>query len=163
MKTFGIFKSKQIGTPMVTEANLLEEDTTCEVDQTQYRLMIGKLQYVVHTRRDISLTVAIVARFSFNPRETHLTTMKRIYWYLKGTEDYGLQYKKEDYFNLKVYIDAEWAGNVNDIKRISGGAFFIGEKLIIWIRKKQGYISQSTTKAKYVDVVINFSNIVWIK
>ena len=32
-----------------------------ELDQTLYRSMIGKLQYVVHTRPNIALAVGIVA------------------------------------------------------------------------------------------------------
>ena len=56
--------------------------------------MIGKLQYVVHSRPDIILSVGIVARFSANPRENHLIAMKRIMRYLKGTDDFGLYYKR---------------------------------------------------------------------
>lgn len=57
----------------------------------------------------------------------------------------------------------DWAGNFDDRKRTSGGAFFLEEKLIRWISKKQSCVSQSTTEAKYVVIVINFSNIVWNK
>ena len=55
-----------------------------------YRSIIGKLQYVVHRRQDITLAVGIVARFSANPRENHLLAVKRIMRYLKGTDDFGL-------------------------------------------------------------------------
>ena len=51
-----------------------------------YRSMIGKLQYVVHNRLDIALSIGIVARFSANPRENHLMAVKRIMRYLKGTK-----------------------------------------------------------------------------
>ena len=40
--------------------------------------MIGKLQYVVHTRPDISLVVGIVARFLVKPKENHMMAVKRI-------------------------------------------------------------------------------------
>ena len=45
--------------------------------------MIGKLQYVVHSRPDIALVVGIVARFFADPRENHLMVVKRIMRYLK--------------------------------------------------------------------------------
>lgn len=32
-----------------------------------------------------------------------------------------------------------------------------------WKRKKENYISQSTTKAKYVVATVNSSNIMWLK
>ena len=52
--------------------------------------MIGKLQYVVHTRPDIALAIRIVARFSAKPRENHMMAVKRILRYFKGNKDYGL-------------------------------------------------------------------------
>ena len=54
------------------------------MNQTLYRSMIGKLQYVVHNTPDIALDVGIVARFFANPRENHLMAVKRIIRYLKG-------------------------------------------------------------------------------
>ena len=62
--------------------------------------MIGKLQYVVHSRPDIALVVGIVARFSTNSRENHLMVVKRILRYLKGTNDFGLYYKRSENFEL---------------------------------------------------------------
>ena len=75
--------------------------------------MIEKLQYVVHTRPDIALAVGIEARFSKKPRENHMMAIKRILRYLKGTEDYGLWYKLGGNLDLKVFIDANWAGNID--------------------------------------------------
>ena len=95
---------KPVGTPMCTGLKLTKDDESKEVDQTLYRSMIGKLQYVVHTRPDIALAVGIVARFSAKPRETHLMAIKRIMRYLKGTEDYGLWYKFGGNLDLKVLL-----------------------------------------------------------
>ena len=125
--------------------------------------MIGKLQYVVHSRTNIVLSIGIVARFFANPRENHLMAMKRIMRYLKGTEDYGLYYKKNEKFELRAYTDANWAGNIDDRKSTSGGAFFLGKRLVTWTRKKQNCISQSTAEAEYVVASVNCTNIVWIK
>ena len=84
--------SKLGGTPMCTGLKLTKDDESKEVDQTLYRSMIGKLQYVVHTRPDIALAVGIVTRFSAKPKENHMMAIKRILRYLKGTKDYGLWY-----------------------------------------------------------------------
>ena len=94
LKTFGLEDSIPVCIPMVTGHKLSKNDDSIEVNQTLYRSMIGKLQYVVHRKPDIALYVAIVARFSSNPRETHLMSVKRIIRYLKGIEEYGLYYKK---------------------------------------------------------------------
>ena len=87
-----------------TRLKLTKDDDSKEVDQTLYRLVIGKLQYVVHTRPSISLVVSIVARFSAKPRENHMMAIKRILRYLKGTEDYCLWYKLGGDLDLFRYL-----------------------------------------------------------
>ena len=82
--------------------------------------MIGKLQYVVHRRLDIALSVRTVARFSANPRENHLITVKRIMRYLKGVQEFGLYHKKSEKFELRAYTDVDWARNIDDRISTSG-------------------------------------------
>ena len=89
--------------------------------------------------------------------------VKRIMRYLKGTKEYGLYYKKNDKFELRAYTDVDWAGNIDDRKSTSGGAFFLGKKLVTWTIKKQSCTSQSTVEAEYVATAINCTNIIWIK
>ena len=95
-----------------------------------YKSIIGKFQYIVHSRPNIVLVVGIVARFSANPRENHLMAVKRIMWYLKGINDFGLYYKRSDKFELNAYIDTDWGGNIDDRKSTSGGALFLGKRLV---------------------------------
>ena len=85
LKKFGMDDSKLVGTPICTGLKLTKDDDSKEVDQTLYRSMIGKLQYVVHTRPHIVLAIGIVVRFSAKTRENHMMAIKRILRYLKGT------------------------------------------------------------------------------
>ena len=64
------------------------------MNETQHIFMMGSL--------DIEHVVGIVASFSSNLKEIHMTSMKNIFIYLKWTEYYGLLYKQDDDFNLKV-------------------------------------------------------------
>ena len=121
---------------MVTTFKLSKNDDSDEVNQTLYKSMIGKLQYVVHNRPDIALAVEIVARFFFNTRENELMAVKRIMRYLKGIEEFGLYYKKNEKFELRAYIDADWARNIDDKKSSSGEAFFLGKRIVTWTSKK---------------------------
>ena len=128
--------------------------------------MIRKLQYVVHNKPNIALSIGIVARFFANPRENHLMALKKIMRYLKGiegTEDYGLYYKKNEKIELRAYKDTNWARNIDDRKSTSGGAFFLGKRLVTWTNKKQICISQSISKAEYVAIAVNCKNVVSIK
>ena len=51
--------------------------------------------------------------------------IKRIMWYLKGTKYYGLWYKKRGNLDLKVFIDVDWVGSVDDKRCIDGGTLFL--------------------------------------
>ena len=61
--------------------------------------------------------------------------------YLKGTKEYGLYYKKNEMFELRAYTNVDWAGNIDDRKSTSGGAFFLGRRLVTWTSKKQSCTS----------------------
>ena len=72
--------------------------------------------------------------------------VKRIMRYLKGIYDFGLYYKRSENFELNAYTDADWGGNIDDRKSTSGGALFLGRRLVTWTSKKQSYTSLSTAK-----------------
>ena len=90
----------------------------------------------MHSRKDIAKDIGIFAIFSSNPKETHMTDVKRIYKFIKGTQIFWLWYKKYGDFTLKVYTDYDWDLNVDDRKSTSGEASFLGEILITWLIKK---------------------------
>ena len=112
-----------------------------------FRSMIGSLLYVTTTRPDVMQDVGLVARFQSAPKETHVTSVKRIFKYLKSTMEYGLWYPKGKYFTLKALTDADWVGSVDDRKSNSGAAFFLENCLVSWSSKKQSSISLSTIEA----------------
>ena len=99
--------------------------------------MIGKLQYDVQRRPDIALAVGIVARFSTNPRENHLMAVKMIMIYLKGIDNFGLYYKKNEKFELNAYIDEDWGENIDDRKSTSGGGIFLGKRLVTGLTRNK--------------------------
>ena len=39
-------------------------------------------------------------------------------------------------FDLNVYTDVDWGGNIDDRKSTSGGVLFLGKRLVTWTRKK---------------------------
>lgn len=92
-----------------------------------------------------------------------MVAVKRSLRYLKGTIDCGLWYPYNNDFNLKVFIDVDWAGNVDDWKSTTGGVFFLSGRLVSWMSKKQSCISQSTTEAEYVSAFMNFTQTIWMK
>ena len=109
--------------------------------------MIGNLLYLTCTIPDIMHGIGIFGCFQANPKESHLQEIKRIFKYLKGTKEFRLWYPKNVDLNLHAYTYAHWAGNVDEWKSTSGGAFYMGPRLVSWFSKKHSSISLSTSRA----------------
>nr|GFA02645.1 hypothetical protein [Tanacetum cinerariifolium] len=95
---------------MVEQAKLKLDLVGKSVDHTDDRSMIGSLMYVTSSRPDIMFATCMCARYQANPNEHHLSAIKRIFRYLKGTINLGLWYPKDFGFDLTAYLDADHAG-----------------------------------------------------
>ena len=129
---------------------LEREEVSKKVEQKVYRGMIGSLLYLTASRPDILFNVCICARFQSDPRESHLTAVKRIFKYLKGTTNLGLFYRKSSGYSLVGYCDADFAGDRVERKSTSGSCQFLGENLISWSSKRQSTIALSTAEVEYI-------------
>eukprot|EP00253_Pinus_taeda_P033214 PITA_33214 len=162
LKKYGMEDAKPVCTPMVTGCNLSANDESTAVNQPTYRSMIGSLLYLIGTQLDIMHAVGIVGRFQANPKETHLQAVKRIFKYPQGTQNYGLWYPRDTDLTLHAYTDADWAGSVDDRKSTSGGAFFMGSRLVSWFSKKQSSIALSTAEVEYVAAASCCTQLLWM-
>ncbi|GJV47920.1 integrase, catalytic region, zinc finger, CCHC-type containing protein [Tanacetum coccineum] len=100
------------------------------VDPTCYRGMVGSLMYLTASRPDLVFAVYMCARYHARPTEKHLTTVKRVFRYLKGTINMGLWYLKDTRFDLTAFADANHAGFHDTRRSTSGSSQFLGEKLV---------------------------------
>ena len=64
---------------------------------------------------------------------------------------------------LARYLDADWAGNVDDRKSTSGGCFYLGNNLVSWMSKKQNSVSLSTAEAEYIATGSCCTQLLWMK
>nr|GFA35905.1 retrovirus-related Pol polyprotein from transposon TNT 1-94 [Tanacetum cinerariifolium] len=99
---------------------------------------------------DIMFATCMCARYQANPNEHHVSAIKRIFRYLKGTINLGFWYPKNSGFDLTAYSDADYAVCHLDRKSTFGSVQFLGDKLVCWSFKKQNYMSISTAESKYV-------------
>ena len=68
--------------------------------------------------------------------QPHLTVVKRIFRYLKGTTNLGLLYKKSSDYKLVGFCDANYAGDRIERKSTSGNCQFLGDNLKSWASKR---------------------------
>ncbi|XP_022979542.1 uncharacterized protein LOC111479221 [Cucurbita maxima] len=92
------------------------------VDKTLYRSVIGSLRYLVNTWPDIAYSVG---RYMEAPTTSHLTTIKQILRYVKGTLSFGCVYKKLSNVELVGFNDSDMAGDIDDRKSSTGVLFYL--------------------------------------
>jgi histone deacetylase 1/2 len=93
-------------------------------DASEYRSVVGGLQYLTITRPDISYAVNRVCQFVQSPREPHWSAVKRILRYISHTSAYGLHLRPASHGMLSAFSDADWAGNPDDRRSTGGHAVF---------------------------------------
>nr|GFA89551.1 hypothetical protein [Tanacetum cinerariifolium] len=109
LKRFRMENCDTVSTPIVEQAKLKLDLVGKLVNHTDYRSMIGSLMYVTSSRPDIMFATCMCARYQANPNEHHVSDVKRIFCYLKGTINFGLWYLKDSGFDLTAYSDADHA------------------------------------------------------
>ena len=89
---FHMENSKPTKTPSCPSIRLVPHDGVRLSDPTQYRSMIGALQYLTFTRPDIAFSVHQLCQFMSHPTTTHFEVAKRILCYIRGTLYFGLSF-----------------------------------------------------------------------
>eukprot|EP00253_Pinus_taeda_P027228 PITA_27228 len=64
--------------------------------------------------------------------------------------------------SLLSLTDVDWAGSVDDRKSTSGGAFFMGSRLVSWFSKKQSSIALSIAEVEYVAAASCCTQLLWM-
>ncbi len=91
-----------------------------------------------------------MSKFKANPDAAHLTAVKRILRYLKGTVNLALKYERSESGTLVGFSDADWAGDQDDRRSTTGNIFLLSEGAVSWLSKKQATVALSTAEAEYV-------------
>nr|GFB18898.1 retrovirus-related Pol polyprotein from transposon TNT 1-94 [Tanacetum cinerariifolium] len=152
LKKYRMESCDPVGTPMEIKDELDLDQNGTLVDATKYHSMIGALMYLTSSRPDIIHATCLYARYQAKPTEKHLKEVKRIFRYLRGTVNTGLWYTKDSGFELTRFSDVDYVGCKDTFKSTSGGAQFLGEKLVSWSSKKQDCTALSTAEAEYVSL-----------
>ena len=143
--------SKPVTTAAVPHTSLTADSDSEPVDTTDFRAMVGALQYLAScTRPDISYAVSQLARHQVSPRADHLIAAKRVLRYLKGTVERGIHYHPDGNNHIIAFADASYA-NDNDTRRsTSGWAAFLNGAAVAWGSKRQATVATSSAEAEYI-------------
>ena len=138
LKKFIMVESKALSTPVskgtILSKNMRHKDKEKQefMEKVPYAQVAGNLMNAMtSTRPDICHAVGLVSRYEPNHGRTHWQAVKRIFRYPQGTKGMKLCFGISD-LEIIGYTDANFVGDVDDKKSISGYVFLFGGIVVSW-------------------------------
>lgn len=131
-------------------------------DASEYRIVIGSLQYLSFTRPDISFTVNRLSQFTHRPTTDHWQAAKRVLHYLAGTMTHGVFLPSVNQLYLHAFFYADWAGDTDDYVSTNAYVIYLGNQAISWSSETQNGVARSSTEAEYRAIANAAAEVRWI-
>ena len=166
LRTAEMENCNPVATPMDINVKLekLPADITFPEIKERYQSLVGGLMYAaICTRPDIAYAIQCLSQYSSNPGPEHLTAVKRVYRYLKGTIDLGIIYSGDETSDITLYSDADWGKYLDDRRSISGYVSVLSKGATTWSSKKQPTVALSSMEAEYIALAHTTRENLWIR
>ena len=160
---FGMENCRPVASPCTMEPAIpTKNDPETRVNQFPYAAAIGSIMYLaLATRPDLAQAVGAAARHTSNPASVHVTMVKRILRYLKGTLTLGISYHTG--VTITGYADADYAGDTEDRRSTSAYIFMMRGGPVSWASRKQNCVTLSTTESEYVALSEAAKEAAWLR
>jgi hypothetical protein len=89
--------------------------------------------------------------------------VKKALHYAQGTKDLMLTYRRSDSLEIRGYSDADFAGDKDDIKSMSGYMFTLAGRAILWRSSKQSIVASSTMHTEFIACFEATGQAIWLK
>jgi hypothetical protein len=150
-REFDLGESKPVNTPISDRNAISRHKDEAEADQRQYQRAVGSVMWAARgTRPDSQYLVSQLSQYCNNPAIRHWNALLRDIQYLNGTTNYSIEYKGGESEGLQGYSDADYAGDPDDRRSVSGYLFLLGGGPITWTSVKQRSVAMSTTESEYM-------------
>jgi hypothetical protein len=173
LERFNMKEARPVSTPLAGHFKLSSEqcpkspEEKEEMSRVPYASAVGSLMYaMVCTRPDLAHAVSLVSRFMSDPGKQHWEAVKWILRYLRGTAKVGLLFQGLEEGEPKVlqgYVDADYAGDLDQRRSITGYVFMVAGCIISWKAELQDTVALSTTEAEYMAAVEAAKEALWLQ
>lgn len=164
LKRFNCMDCNPTSLPVDPKLNLILGDNTATKTTTKpFRQLVGCLMYLMlGSRPDICFVVNYFSKFQDKATDGVWVQAKRILKYLKGTSKVGLEFKRSNLPELICFVDADWGGDLNDRKSVTGFLFKVFGNVVTWVTRKQNCVTLSTTEAELVALSVSVCEGLWL-
>eukprot|EP00698_Gefionella_okellyi_P023873 TRINITY_DN8277_c0_g3_i1.p1 TRINITY_DN8277_c0_g3~~TRINITY_DN8277_c0_g3_i1.p1 ORF type:complete len:323 (-),score=75.21 TRINITY_DN8277_c0_g3_i1:280-1146(-) len=155
LERMDMLNCRAVKTPLALGAKLSFSDDAPLLEANEhalYREAVGGLVYLVScTRPDLAFAMSALSQHVAKPQQHHLTALKHVLRYLKGSADRSLIIRGNT-TPLTGYVDADFANDEATRRSVSGYVFLFGDSAIAWKSRIQRTVALSTTEAEYMAV-----------
>ncbi|XP_057526239.1 uncharacterized mitochondrial protein AtMg00810-like [Amaranthus tricolor] len=149
-------------TPLPQNIKLHQQEGELYHDPTYYRTMVGKMNFLTHTRPDLAFTVQHLSQFLQEPRAPHVAALHHALRYIAATEGQGILLNSSGQLTLQAFSDSDWAACPNTRRSVTGYVLMLGSSPITWKSKKQSTVSKSSSEAEYRAMSSAASEVTWM-
>nr|GEV98971.1 ribonuclease H-like domain-containing protein [Tanacetum cinerariifolium] len=142
---------------------VLKKKYSIEIVEKAHMVSCNPSRTPVDTESKLGVDGDPVCLHMHDPREPHLSALKRILRYVQGTLNYGLQLFSSSTTDVFAYSDADWAGCPTTRRSTSGYCVFLGNNLLSWSAKHLPTLSRSSTEAEYHGVANVVTETYWLR
>jgi len=167
LESVGMSNCNPIATPIDPNAKLmpLTNGDPCIGNakfQHDYLSGLGKLMYpAVTTHPNLTHAVQHLSQFSIRPSPEHMSALKCVFRYLRGTITLGITFRGTR--DLHMYSDSNWASDTVDHCSITGYISYFGSAPISWSSRKQPTVALSTMEAEYMALSKATCKAIWLR
>ncbi|XP_047265847.1 uncharacterized mitochondrial protein AtMg00810-like [Capsicum annuum] len=131
-------------------------------DPSTYRSLVGKLNFLQHTRPDISFAVQHLSQFLQHPCVFHMKASIYLLRYLMNAPEQGIFLPFTFSYSLLACADSDWAACPFSRRSVTGYYIFFCDCLVSWKCKKQPTIALSFVEAEYRALRKVVAEVVWL-
>ncbi|POM78168.1 Integrase catalytic core protein [Phytophthora palmivora] len=140
------------------------DDVKAKMKSKPYRSLVGSLMYLAcGIRPDIAVAVAKLSRYLDNPGQRHWDAGIKVVRYLLKTKGVAITYDGCVGAELTAYSDADWTGNRDDRRSVSGVMLMICGAPVVWRSTFQKTVALSSTEAEYMAHSNCIKEVVWMR